>query len=161
MANHLLPDEKLVLKVHRHWILLARALVVPAIMLLLAAGVGVAGASLGDARPLLALLLLAVAGLWMIVAWVRWSATSLTLTDQRVLLESGILSRVSKVIALDRVQDVSTQESLLGRLIGYGTVEIDAAGASGNEILDHVPQPHELRDKVFLNAERLRRASAL
>ena len=143
--------------VHRHWIVLAQSLLLPA-LLVLAVVVSTLVVSLpGEMRLLLTLIGLAVAGFWMIVGWVRWSSISLTVTDHRVLLESGILSRESKVIPLDRVQDVSTRQSLAGRLFGYGTVEIDAAGPTGSELLDQVPNPHQLRDQVFAVSETLRR----
>ena len=93
------------------------------------------------------------------VAWIQWTANSFTLTDQRVILDAGFFNRSSKVIALDRVQDVSTRQGIPARLLGYGTVEIDSAGPSGAEVLDHVPGPHHFRDQVFVQAERLRHAT--
>jgi uncharacterized membrane protein YdbT with pleckstrin-like domain len=161
MARELLPGESLVVRVQRHWIVLARSLVVPVLLLVVALVIEVAVSLPAEARLLLLLAALAVAGAWMIVAWIRWSSTSLTVTDHRVVLETGVFSRATKVIPLDRVQDVSTRQSLLGRIFGYGTVEIDAAGAAGTEVLDHVPQPHLLRDQVFAVSESLRRTTAI
>jgi uncharacterized membrane protein YdbT with pleckstrin-like domain len=66
---------------------------------------------------------------------------------------------LSKVVPLDRVQDVSTRQSLLGRMSGYGTIEIDAAGPTGTEVLDYVPHPDELRDQIFAVSETLRRTA--
>jgi uncharacterized membrane protein YdbT with pleckstrin-like domain len=159
VARYLLPGETLVVSVHRHWIVLARSLVLPAILVVAVLAQGLLMALPGELRLVVILAGLAVAGLWVIAAWVRWSSTSLTVTDHRVVLESGILNRESKVIPLDRVQDVSTRQSLSGRLFGYGTVEIDAAGPTGAEMLDHVPDPHQLRDEVFAVSETLRRTA--
>jgi uncharacterized membrane protein YdbT with pleckstrin-like domain len=160
VPRYLLPGENLVVTVHRHWILLARSLLLPALLVAAVLAFTVAVSLPGEVRLLVTLAGLAVAGLWMIVEWVRWSSTSLTVTDHRVVLESGILSRESKVIPLDRIQDVSTRQSLAGRLFGYGTVEIDAAGPTGSELLDHVPDPDQLRDQVFAVSETLRRTAA-
>jgi uncharacterized membrane protein YdbT with pleckstrin-like domain len=160
VPRYLLPGENLVVTVHRHWILLARSLLLPALLVAAVPAFTVAVSLPGEVRLLVTLAGLAVAGLWMIVEWVRWSSTSLTVTDHRVVLESGILSRESKVIPLDRIQDVSTRQSLAGRLFGYGTVEIDAAGPTGSELLDHVPDPDQLRDQVFAVSETLRRTAA-
>jgi uncharacterized membrane protein YdbT with pleckstrin-like domain len=107
---------------------------------------------------LILLVLLAGVGLWAIVVWLRWTSSSFTITDQRVILDTGVLARGSRVIALDRVQDVATRQGLLGRALGYGRVEIDAAGSSGAEVLDHLPEPRRFRDEVFVQAERLRRS---
>jgi uncharacterized membrane protein YdbT with pleckstrin-like domain len=160
VPRYLLPGENLVVTVHRHWILLARSLLLPALLVVAVLVLTVAVSLPAEVRLLVTLAGLAVAGLWMIVGWVRWSSTSLTVTDHRVVLESGILSRESKVVPLDRIQDVSTRQSLAGRLFGYGTVEIDAAGPTGSELLDHVPDPHRLRDQVFAVSETLRRTAA-
>src|SRR5205823_1864513 len=79
-----------------------------------------------------------VLDVWMLLVWLRWAEDSLTVTDQRVLLEEGVLVRSSRVIPLHRVQDVSTTQTLLGRILGYGTVEIDAAGTGGSERFAYV-----------------------
>ena len=153
-------DEQRLLVVRQHWIVIARALAAPALLLALALALDLMLALPGDLRLVVTLFALGVLGLWLIVTWVRWSATSLTLTEERVLLESGVFSRSTKAIPLDRLQDVSTRQSLFGRILGYGTVEIDAAGLSGNEVLDNVPAPNAVRDQVFSVSERLRRAAA-
>lgn len=155
----LLEGENQVLKVHRHAIVLLASLWVP---ILLAVAV-VAGDVLlrnrqmpQDVLLVVNLAVAAIFGAWTIVAWFRWAAASVTVTDRRVILEDGVISRSSKVIPLDRVQDVTTRQGLLGRALGYGRVEIDAAGAAGAEIFDHVRKPRRVRDEVFVQAERLR-----
>lgn len=160
MPRQLLEGEDLVLQLHRHWVLLGRWLGLPlTLVVLFCLAIYAAGGRLpGDVKLFLLLLALATLGLWTIVAWLRWTAVSLTLTDQRVILESGVIGRASKVIALDRVQDVATRQSPWGRLFGYGTVQIDAMGASGTELVPYVPGPERLRDEVFVQSGASRRA---
>ena len=163
MPDRLLEGETLISRRHRHWILLVQAMWIPVALVLIV----VVGLDIGlrdrvvnhDVKLALTLAVLAVAGAWAIVVWMQWSATAFTLTDQRVILDRGVFSRSSKVIALDRVQDVSTSQGLIARLLGYGRGEIDAAGAGGAEVLDHVPSPNEFRDQVFVHSEKLRRTS--
>jgi uncharacterized membrane protein YdbT with pleckstrin-like domain len=158
---HLLPGENVVAARHQHWVMPLRAMVLPVLLVVLVA----LGADVllrtslpGEARLVVTLLVLAVAGAWAIVTWIRWTATSFTITDQRVILDSGVFSRSSRVIPIDRVQDVATHRSVFGRILGYGTVEIDAAGSQGAERLDYVPGPDAFRDQVFAESEQLRRA---
>ena len=99
---------------------------------------------------------LAIAGLWLIVVWIRWQSTVYTLTNQRIKIETGVFSRQSKMIPIDRVQDCTTKQSLFGRMLGYGRVEVDAAGAQGAEVLDHLPNPGWFRDQVFVESEKRR-----
>jgi uncharacterized membrane protein YdbT with pleckstrin-like domain len=58
------------------------------------------------------------------------------------------------VIPLDRVQDVSTSQTVLGRILGYGTVEIDTAGTAGVETFGYVSRPDRVRDQVFVLSDR-------
>ena len=159
---NLLAGESLALPpIHRHWILLVRgilplALVVLLFLLLLdGAGRGLPG----DIRLVGMIAAVAVLGLWAILVWLRWIEDSLTVTDQRVILEEGVLQRTSRVIPLDRVQDVATTQSLFGRLLGYGTVQIDVAGMSGGEEFAYVSAPERLRDQVYLLTQPRRRGA--
>lgn len=160
MPRQLLAGENLVLPpLHRHWILLARSLFMPTLvgLVLLVILDIVAGAAVpGDVRLFLTLIVLGIFGLWAGAAYLQWAAASLTVTDKRVILEEGIFNRFSKVIPLERVQDVSTKQSLLGRVLDYGNVEIDAAGASGSETFTYVRSPEMLRDQVFVLTDHLR-----
>jgi len=158
---HLLPGEEVVASRHIHWVMPLKAMALPVllvVLVVLGGDVLLRGNLGGEVRLVLTLLALALAGAWAIVTWIRWTATSFTITDQRVILDSGVFSRSSRVIPIDRVQDVATRRSLVGRILGYGTVEIDAAGSQGAERLDYVPAPDAFRDQVFTESEQLRRA---
>jgi membrane protein YdbS with pleckstrin-like domain len=157
-AVDLLPDETLIARVHRHWIVPFRGMAIAAVAVLATLVLDAVDRLPAEVRVLLTLLVLAAAGLWAIVTWVRWTSTSYTLTDVRVVFDSGVLTRASKAVPLDRVQDVSLVQPPLGRLLGYGRVTIDAAGSSGGEALDDVPEPGRFRDLVFEQVSGRRRA---
>jgi uncharacterized membrane protein YdbT with pleckstrin-like domain len=107
-------------------------------------------------RTYLSLIVVVLALLWLIVVWIRWQSITYTLTDQRIKIESGVFGRQEKIIPIDRVQDCTTRQSLIGRILGYGRVEVDAAGAQGAEILEHLPKPGDFRDQVFVQSEKRR-----
>jgi membrane protein YdbS with pleckstrin-like domain len=116
-----------------------------------------AGVVGGDARVVITVLALGIVGLAWWWAWFNWKAGMMTVTDQRVILEDGVVIKKSKVIPLDRVQDVSTTQNLLGRFLDYGSLEIDTAGAIPNELFTYAHHPEILRDQVFVLSEQLRR----
>lgn len=155
--SKLLPGETVVLRRHPHWVVPAGSLLLPVAILVLVVLLDFVVSDNGDVKRVATLAAIALLGGWAIVSWLRWSTTSFTITDQRVILDIGILSHSSKVIPIDRVQDVSTRQSVAGRVLGYGRVEIDAAGSQGAEVLDHLPAPGSFRDQVFMESERLRR----
>jgi uncharacterized membrane protein YdbT with pleckstrin-like domain len=158
MTSQLLPGENLVLKDHPHWIVVVKSLVVPIILLIVAAviDITVTNSGIANFQLFVGLAAVAIAGLWLIAVWIRWQSTSYTLTDQRIKIETGVFGRQSKMIPIDRVQDCTTKQSLVGRMLGYGRVEVDAAGAQGAEVLDHLPNPGVFRDQVFVQSERRR-----
>ena len=160
--SKLLPGETLVLQDHPHWITVIKSVLAPVVLLVVVAiadftllGPGY-GFYIPRLRTILTLAVVALVLLWLIAVWIRWRSISYTLTDQRIKIESGVFGRQEKIIPIDRVQDCTTRQSLLGRILGYGRVEIDAAGAQGAEILDHLPNPGNFRDQVFTESEKRR-----
>jgi uncharacterized membrane protein YdbT with pleckstrin-like domain len=165
--SKLLPGENLVLRDHPHWITVVKTLPIPIVLVILVvwADFTVLLDNYGllpipHFRTFLALAALAIALLWLIVVWIRWRSIIYTLTDQRITIQTGVLSRQEKIIPIDRVQDCTTKQSLIGRILGYGRVEVDAAGAQGAEVLDHLPNPGDFRDQVFVQSEKRRGAAA-
>ena len=160
--SKLLPGENLVLRDHPHWITVVKSLVVPVVLLVVAivADFTLLGPGYGlyvpKLRTFLTIGVVALALLWFIVVWIRWKSITYTLTDQRITIQAGVFSRQEKIIPIDRVQDCTTRQSLIGRILGYGRVEVDAAGAQGAEILDHLPKPGDFRDQVFVQSEKRR-----
>jgi len=155
MAGDLLPGENLILRLHQHWIFVLKSVLIPIALLILVA-IGDFTFITGSAVTIATLAVVAIALLWLIVVWIRWQSVAYTLTDQRIKIESGVFGRQSKMIPIDRVQDCTTRQSLIGRILGYGRVEIDAAGAQGAEVLDHLPKPGDFRDQVFVQSEKRR-----
>lgn len=61
----------------------------------------------------------------------RRRATTYTITDQRLTIQLGLLSRELHETQLVRVQNVASRQSLLERMLGIGTVDFDTAGGAG------------------------------
>jgi uncharacterized membrane protein YdbT with pleckstrin-like domain len=163
MAKDMLPGETLILRDHPHWIVPARNLVIPVVLViavLIADFTFLYDNYVPHLRLFLSFGVLALALLWLIVVWIRWQSTAYTLTDQRIKIESGVFGRQSKIIPIDRIQDCSTKQPLIGRMLGYGRVEVDAAGAQGAEVLAYLPNPGAFRDQVFMQSERRRGGAA-
>lgn len=162
--SKLLPGENLILKDHPHWITVVGSLILPAVLVVAVAIAdftilspnSVNGVYVPHLRTFLSLGIVALALLWLIVVWIGWRSITYTLTDQRITIETGVFSRSEKIIPIDRVQDCTTRMSLIGRMLGYGRVEIDAAGAQGAEVLQYLPKPGQFRDQVFVQSEKRR-----
>jgi uncharacterized membrane protein YdbT with pleckstrin-like domain len=167
VPKQLLPGETRVGDpIRRHWVVLAKQLLIPilasvvGIVLLDGVGANVVApnTTFTSVQVIATLAILAALSGWAWWVWLNWTASALTLTDQRVILEEGVLFRTTQAIPLDRVQDVSTRQGLLGRLLNYGSVEVDTAGAIANEVFTYVPGPERLRDDIFVKSTELRRS---
>ena len=121
-------SERQVVRLRAH----ASTLLPPALALLvLAAPLGWALGRLGE-RPgaRTAVVVLAVLAVtWLVVRpFLRWWTTTWTLTDRRLSLRWGVLSRHGRDVPLRRVVDAALRRSLLQRMVGSGTVVLQTAG---------------------------------
>src|SRR5438067_304394 len=68
----------------------------------------------------------------VVLVWglIRRVATTYTITNRRLTIRSGLLSREHHETRLERVQNVNSRQRLLERLLGVGTVDFDTAGGA-------------------------------
>ena len=67
------------------------------------------------------------------------------------MVGTGVLSRHTESIDLDRVQDTAVRQSLLARIFRAGDVEIESAGRDGTEVLARIHDPQGFSNDL-LNA---------
>ncbi len=99
----------------------------------------------------------AAALLWFLLRFLEWRLETYTLTSQRIVLSSGVLSRLTESIALDRVQDIVVRKTLLNRMVHAGSVEIDSAGRDGIEVLRLIPRPDRFYTEILQAAHDYQR----
>jgi uncharacterized membrane protein YdbT with pleckstrin-like domain len=81
----------------------------------------------------------------LIVGFVRRIATTYTITDQRLTIRTGILSKDMHETRLERVQNVNSSQSVLERMFRIGTVTFDTAGEAGYDFrFRGVADPHTI-----------------
>jgi len=66
--------------------------------------------------------------LLFVYAYIRYKTTELAFTNKRVIAKSGFISRSSIEMKIDKVESVQVQQSILGRILNYGTLIISGAG---------------------------------
>jgi len=164
VATRLLPDESLVVPtIHKHWVILVWPLLVPAFAAVVIAILVELLATIpldAKTRALVSLAVVGTAAVSCLGAWLIRLTTSLTLTNQRVIQREGVIRRNSNVIPVDRIQDISIKQTLTGRLLNYGDIEIDTAGVVANEVFTYLPDPEALRDQLFIVAGQRRRPTS-
>src|SRR4051812_4308833 len=74
-----------------------------------------------------------IAGLTLLIGFVRRVGTKYLLTTQRLRISRGILRKNVQETRLERVQNVNYNQGILDRMFGVGTVDFDTAGSDDSE----------------------------
>jgi uncharacterized membrane protein YdbT with pleckstrin-like domain len=72
----------------------------------------------------------AVFAVGLLRGMLRQVRTTYTITDRRLRIQRGLLSRDFQETTLDHVQNVSSRQTLFERLLRVGTVDFDTAGGA-------------------------------
>jgi len=82
---------------------------------------------------------------WVAVRIVDWWYDRFILTNKRVMVVSGVISRNVAMMPLQRVTDMKYVQSALGRLLSYGTFELESAGQDqALRSIPYLPSPNDL-----------------
>ncbi len=102
-----------------------------------------------------------VAGL--IFAWKDFirRANDYVLTNHRIIQEIGVLSRRSMDSRLDKINNVEHRQTLWGRLLNYGDVEIDTASETGAALFRKISHPLPFKNAILAAAEQYRGAGRM
>ena len=143
--KHLVPGEAVEYRAHLHWIIFLAPLFVG-----LAGAVLLALGAVADRGPWAALLGLALLAIALIVALVRWVVritSEFAVTNRRVLIKVGVLSRHSLELLLTKVEGIGVDQDLWGRLLDYGTVVVSGTGGT-REAFAKIADPLRFRTEV-------------
>jgi uncharacterized membrane protein YdbT with pleckstrin-like domain len=147
----LVEDEQVVVHRHPHW----KMLVVPVVVLLLVVGVASFLAAVMSAQSwapwgwlALAVVGLALVGRFTVFPVVRWRTTHFVVTDRRVLVREGVLTRQGMDIPLRRISSVQFRQSLVERMLGAGTLVIEAESDESLEF-DDVPGVRQVHAVLY------------
>jgi len=80
-----------------------------------------------------------------------------TLTDAKIEIDEGFISRTTRNIPLRNIQDVSVTTSIPQRLLRFGNVVVDnASDAAGATVLRDIPDPRRHADQILRELRRWR-----
>ncbi len=100
-------------------------------------------------------ILVLVWAVWLGVKYLQWLRTYFVVTDHRVLYRTGVLARRGVEIRLDRITNVNFYQSIWGRLIGAGDLDIESAGERGDAHFDNVRHPDDVQQDIYQELEGL------
>src|SRR5215470_9951412 len=123
--KYLLPTERTVIRVRRHWAILSTDLLQVVGLVVLAAVISLAsrdnpGTSGTSGTYWLAWWILLTAVLRFALIWGEWFVERFVVTDMRVIMTSGIVTRKVAMMPLVKVTDMTYERSVMGQILGYG-----------------------------------------
>ena len=138
MRTTLKKDETILLIIRQHWI----KLLLPFFVWLIAAIL-----LIWLAKTTGFIITLATA-LYPIYEYLNWKNNLWCITNLRVVDESGFFGRYSKESPLDKINNVEYDQSIIGRILGYGNVDIQTAAELGETTYELIHHPKLLKDTI-------------
>ncbi|MEI8307401.1 MAG: PH domain-containing protein [Chloroflexales bacterium] len=86
------------------------------------------------------------------IDYLRWNTEQYIVTDRRVIQVRGILNKQVIDSSLEKINDVELRQSLIGRMMNFGTVEILTASEEGVNTMDRIEGPLDFK-KAMLEAK--------
>ncbi|GAA4695699.1 PH domain-containing protein [Phytohabitans rumicis] len=150
VARYLFPTERYRGEWKRHWIHLTTPLLIGT-----AATFALGYLSGFLARQEVSGLTTVAVIIWLgVMGWVAWQIGDwyfdrFILTNKRVMVVNGIITRKVGMMPLLRVTDMKYEQSPLGRMLNYGTFVLESAGQDqALREVKHLPNPNELYLRV-------------
>jgi membrane protein YdbS with pleckstrin-like domain len=143
LDDHLLDSERIVYRARLHWTIFGTAITVVLLGVALAIvlrvyqpeywpiGAGLAGIGLLLAIPPL----------------IRYNSSEFAVTNKRVLAKHGFIERESIETLLSKVEAISVDQRIVGRMLGFGSITITGTGGT-EESFPRIAQPLEFRRQI-------------
>jgi hypothetical protein len=98
---------------------------------------------------------LLVCGLIVILAGsIRRNATEMAVTTRRVVIKTGLTSRRTIEVLLNKVETIEVNEPGMGRMLGYGSITMIGTGGT-SEQFHKIARPLEFRNAAQMEIEKL------
>ena len=147
VQRYLFPTEKFRGEWRRHPVELAKEIGIAALVTVCVGLLAGYLARINAADEISGVLVFAWFGVIIWAAWkiVDWWFDRFILTNKRVMVVSGVITRNVAMMPLQRVTDMKYVQSALGRVLNYGTFELESAGQDqALRSIPHLPSPNEL-----------------
>jgi uncharacterized membrane protein YdbT with pleckstrin-like domain len=144
------PQETIVHASRLHWQIYRQA----ALLFIVCAGLAFVATTLTTTQPSLRLALGIAAGLVLLLAlsaglraFARRATTELAITDLRIIYKSGLVRRHTLEMNRSKVESVDVDQTILGRVLDYGTIIVRGTGGSLEPIRD-IAEPLAFRTRI-------------
>jgi uncharacterized membrane protein YdbT with pleckstrin-like domain len=153
----LLPNEKVLAIAKLHWVVYISNLILvllissPVLLIVLtgvyASNFGISNSSSTSIYSILCISFLLIAGIGAGIALLQYKTTEFALTDKRIIGKVGILRRNALELILGKVESISVNQDIIGRILDYGTLVISGTGGT-HQRFPYIATPMEMKQKI-------------
>ena len=141
--RNLIEGERVVYRTRLHWLVFAMPILVTIVVLLPAAWFLLNNLNWQG----FAWLPLVVALLVLLPAFIKRQSSDFAVTNKRVMMKSGVMTTRSVELLLNKIEAIAVDQSLLGRMFGYGNIVVTGSGGT-REAFSQIQSPLEFRRAV-------------
>ena len=150
-------NEQILWRARQHWIVLAANFVINLFIFIViwavygaagTLGAGAVGDFLRTNRGFALLALLIPIG-WFGWELLQWWAEEYLITTHRVVQTEGLINKHTKDSALEKINDITLNQSVMGRVLNYGDLEIITGSDVGTNMLKRLAEPVEFKKTLL------------
>jgi len=162
VESNLVPGETVIYQTRLHWLVMLWHLVLGCFLLALSGALllyythsqtGIESQTL-RVMEIASAVLLVCGVVAILVGAVRRNATEMAVTNRRVVIKTGLASRKTIEMLLNKVESIEVSETTAGRMLGYGTIVVIGTGGTPQPF-HKVAHPLEFRSQVQQQIEKL------
>ncbi len=149
-------NEQVVLTSRQSWVVLVGDAVVNLLIaLVIVALTAMVLSGIQDYRTLVMMLLLLIPIARFVWEFIRWVNREYVVTNRRVIQIEGTINKSVIDSSLEKVNDVRMTQSVLGRMLNYGDVEILTASELGTNLFQRIKSPIQFKTAMLNEKEKL------
>ena len=162
IESNLVPGETVTYQTRLHWIVMLGHIIVGCLLLILPGALLLYYALSQTTLESSTAHIMKVGGLGLLIAgviviligMVRRNATEMAVTNRRVVIKTGLASRKTIEMLLNKVESIEVIETTIGRMLGYGAIVVIGTGGT-TEPFHNVAHPLQFRSQVQQQIEKL------
>jgi uncharacterized membrane protein YdbT with pleckstrin-like domain len=162
--ENLISGENVAYRARLHWILFVNpgliAIVVIAFAVLLFYAANLTDRVSTQTLVLVGIGVLVILAIPLLMAFVKWHTAEFAVTNKRVILKTGFVQSKTAEMFLNKIESVGVEQSIGGRIFGFGTIVIRGTGGS-LEPFHRVSNPlrfrNQIQEQIGRSSESVRR----
>jgi uncharacterized membrane protein YdbT with pleckstrin-like domain len=148
-------NEQVVLVARQSWVVLVREFLINLFLALVAVGITLVAMAVFPQYGWLAGFLMLIPAARFALQFVDWVNRSFIITNRRVVQVEGTINKNVIDSSLEKVNDVRMSQSVLGRMLNYGDVEILTASEGGTNRFRRISDPIKFKTAMLNEKEKL------